>query len=100
MLALYRSDRQTEALAVYRDARGALDELGIEPSERLRRLEKQILTHDPALELAPEQAGASRSPLPGALVAEPPFPFVGRADELATLHSLLERAEAGRAAWC
>src|SRR4051812_4881145 len=95
MLALYRSDRQTEALAVYRDARGALDELGIEPSERLRRLEKQILTHDPALELAPGGRPPRPVPRPGALVGAPPFPFVGRVDELSALHSLLDRAGAG-----
>ena len=46
MLALYRSGRQAEALEVYRDARAALDELGIEPSAALKQLEKQILTHD------------------------------------------------------
>ena len=95
MLALYRGDRQAEALAAYREARTALAELGIEPSERLRRLEKQILTHDAALELAPEERAGKPVPLPGALVAEPPFPFVGRADELSALHSLLDRAESG-----
>jgi DNA-binding NarL/FixJ family response regulator/DNA-binding SARP family transcriptional activator len=52
MLALYRSDRQAEALEAYRQARRDLmDELGIEPSESLRRLEHAILQHDPALEL-------------------------------------------------
>jgi YVTN family beta-propeller protein len=52
MLALYRSGRQAEALEVYRDARRLLvEELGIEPSAALQRLEQSILTHDPALEL-------------------------------------------------
>jgi YVTN family beta-propeller protein len=51
MLALYRSGRQAEALAAYQDARHALvDELGIEPGTTLQRLERQILTHDDALE--------------------------------------------------
>jgi YVTN family beta-propeller protein len=51
MLALYRSDRQAEALAAYRDARRMLDdELGLEPSESLQRLERAILVHDPTLE--------------------------------------------------
>ena len=50
MLALYRSDRQAEALAAYRDARRMLDdELGLEPSESLQRLEHAILVHDSAL---------------------------------------------------
>ena len=37
MLALYRSGRQAEALEAYRDARAALDELGLEPGAELRR---------------------------------------------------------------
>jgi DNA-binding SARP family transcriptional activator len=48
MVALYRDGRQAEALEAYRDARAALDELGIEPSEQLRNLEKSILTQDAA----------------------------------------------------
>jgi predicted ATPase/DNA-binding SARP family transcriptional activator len=50
MLALYRCDRQADALQVYQDARRALVEgLGIEPGERLRELERGILAQDPAL---------------------------------------------------
>jgi DNA-binding SARP family transcriptional activator/DNA-binding beta-propeller fold protein YncE len=52
MLALYRADRQAEALDAYQKARHALiDELGLEPSESLQRLQHAILQHDPALEL-------------------------------------------------
>lgn len=41
MLALYRSGRQAAALAAYQDARRTfVDELGIEPSPALRRLEQ------------------------------------------------------------
>jgi DNA-binding SARP family transcriptional activator len=94
MLALYRSGRQAEALAAYREARAALDALGLEPGFALRELERQILTHDAALELA-RLREAERRPLPGALVPASPFPFVGRAGELARLRALLERAEAG-----
>jgi transcriptional activator len=50
MLALYRSDRQTEALELYRRTRETLsEELGIEPSPALQQLERAILQHDPAL---------------------------------------------------
>jgi DNA-binding SARP family transcriptional activator/streptogramin lyase len=54
MLALYRSGRQAEALEVYRSGRKLLaDELGLEPGEGLRRLEKGILEQDPALAAPP-----------------------------------------------
>ena len=44
MLALYRCDRQADALKAYQDARRTLvEELGIEPGERLRELERAIL---------------------------------------------------------
>ena len=59
MLALYQSGRQAEALDVYRRGRTLLaEELGLEPGEELRRLEKAILEHDPALAppLAPRRA--------------------------------------------
>jgi DNA-binding SARP family transcriptional activator len=94
MLALYRSGRQAEALAAYREARAALDALGVVPGAELRQLERQILTQDPSLDLA-RLLAAGRVSLPGALVPAPPFPFVGRATELAALRSLLERAETG-----
>ena len=50
MLALYRSGRQAEALRAYeRHRRMVSEELGIEPSPELRRLEEQILLHDERL---------------------------------------------------
>ena len=50
MLALYRAGRQAQALQVYQDGRQHLAaELGLEPSEALRRLERQILEQDPEL---------------------------------------------------
>jgi DNA-binding SARP family transcriptional activator/WD40 repeat protein len=52
MLALYRSERQADALQAYQNARRTLvGELGIEPGERLRALEQGILNQDPQLEL-------------------------------------------------
>ena len=56
MLALYRSDRQADALQAYQDARRRLvEELGIEPGERLRELEGAILAQDAALALPAAQ---------------------------------------------
>ena len=51
MLALYRSGRQAEALAGYRELRRLLaTELGIEPSPATRALERRMLQQDPALD--------------------------------------------------
>ena len=67
MLALYRSGRQADALAAYREARARLkEELGLEPGDELQQLERGILTHDPAL--APPRHGAPK-PRPGRLAA-------------------------------
>lgn len=63
MLGLYRADRQADALEAYRQARHVLiDELGIEPSESLQRLQQAILRHDPALEAPTGTAGIPVTP--------------------------------------
>ena len=73
MLALYRSGRQSEALAVYQDARRTLtEELGLEPSEELQRLERAILVHDPALEAGPTGEPALRPGRTDANTSSPP----------------------------
>ena len=92
MLALYRCDRQAEALQAYQDARRKLvEELGIEPGERLRELERAILAQDPALVLASAESAATK---PAAQV--PAIAFVGRERELGELIAGLEDACAGR----
>ncbi len=59
MLALYRSGRQAEALAVYAEARRAfVDELGIEPGPALRELERAVLAQDPSLATPLRRDGA------------------------------------------
>lgn len=50
MLALYRADRQAQALEVFQRGRQLLaQELGLQPGEALRELERQILDQAPAL---------------------------------------------------
>jgi DNA-binding SARP family transcriptional activator len=104
MLALYRSERQAEALQAYQDARRALvEELGIEPGERLRELERAVLAQDPALALpaalppAPPPAAPAAPAAPrraarrlvSVLVAEP---VPGAALDPEALHALLDDA--------
>lgn len=54
MLALYRSGRQSEALAEYQTIRSRLDlELGVEPGRNLRMIHQAILSQDRELDLMP-----------------------------------------------
>jgi DNA-binding SARP family transcriptional activator len=84
MLALYRSDRQADALQAYQDTRIALtEELGIEPGERLRELERAILGQDPALALVEvETPEPPEEP-------EPPPPTAGPAPSARRLVSIV-----------
>ena len=60
MLALYRSGRQADALALYRRTRTTfMDELGIEPGPELQELERSILLHDESLQRAPARGAAA-----------------------------------------
>jgi DNA-binding SARP family transcriptional activator len=83
MLALYRSGRHGDALAVYQDFRRKLnDELALEPSVELRELQGLILNQDPTLELP-------RGPTPAA-----------KGDDAAMLGNLRAGLEAlARGAW-
>lgn len=72
MLALYRSGRQAEALETYREARRLLvDELGLEPSPALQRLERAVLSQDPSLELVSRSEPAAVVPTPSSRERRP-----------------------------
>ena len=83
VLALYRAERQADALAAYRRARDMLaTELGLEPGEDLRRLEQAVLRQE-----VPAAPSPARHNLPAPLTS-----FLGREQDLARLEGLLDEA--------
>ncbi|WP_370943378.1 BTAD domain-containing putative transcriptional regulator [Amycolatopsis sp. cg5] len=93
MRALYECGRQTEALGVYREGRQLLlDELGVEPGEKLRELHTRILTGDLERPKSPDRT--PEKPPRHAVVPRqlPPdiADFTGRAEQVeAVLRSAL-----------
>jgi predicted ATPase/DNA-binding SARP family transcriptional activator len=94
MLALYRTGRQADALRAFQETRTRLvDELGIDPSPALQRLERQILNHDPEL-AAPASLSPERN-LASARASLPPqaTPLIGREREIGEVTDLLRRPD-------
>ncbi|MFI7010064.1 BTAD domain-containing putative transcriptional regulator [Streptomyces sp. NPDC050145] len=94
MLALYRSGRQAEALAVYADTRRLLaDELGVDPRPGLAELQQRILNADPSLAepSAPAAEPAATPVRPAQLPATVPD-FTGRASFVDELSEVLSSA--------
>lgn len=95
MLALYRSGRQAEALAVYADTRRLLaDELGVDPRPGLSELQQRILRADPGL----AEPSAPRAEPPVAPVRPAQLPatvpdFTGRTAFVSELGAVLASAE-------
>ena len=96
MLALVRGGRQAEALRAYQRAREILiDELGIEPSERLRRMEHMVLTQDPGLDVSADPNVRNGPPVPNRSTGTVFLPagitsFIGRDDEVSKVKRLLD----------
>lgn len=85
MVALYRSGRQVDALAVYDRLRHALhDELGLAPSDELRDVHHAVLNHSPSLAWQSPRARPAARVLP----RRNPL-FTGRDAEVARLRGLL-----------
>lgn len=85
MLALYRSGRQAEALAVYQRGRARLvDELGLDPSAELRELEQAVLRHDPRLNAPVPPSAGPTVQLPVRLAS-----LIGQAESLDQASELL-----------
>lgn len=87
IVALYRSDRQADALRAYRRARSVLvDELGVEPSQALRELEAAVLAQDDQI-LRGDERQEPLLTLPAALALDDSL-MVGRDPELDRLGEL------------
>ncbi len=83
MIALYRGGRQADALRAFERLRTLLrDDLGIDPSPPVARIELQILHQDPRLELV---ATAPPTNLPSASSS-----FVGRNEEIRSVEKALD----------
>ncbi|WP_432573526.1 AfsR/SARP family transcriptional regulator [Kineococcus sp. SYSU DK005] len=104
VLALYRSNRQADALRAYEQGRALLaDALGVDPGPQLRRLHELVLRQDPELD-APEPAAApagagARPAAAGArevpavrrpALPAPPTALLGRDDDLARVQRLVD----------
>jgi DNA-binding SARP family transcriptional activator len=99
MIALFRSDRQSDALRTFAKARRALvDELGIEPGPGLRQLHERILRSDPQLIWRDQTAAGGAGAAGGAAVWLPPAlpDFVGREEAMAAALRTLPDAPSGR----
>lgn len=92
MTALYRSDRQADALATYARARDRLaDELGIDPGQALQQLELAILRQDPSIAAPTPAAPAAIATRSRSRVPKPTTPTFGREALVEKVRDLLRR---------
>jgi DNA-binding SARP family transcriptional activator len=93
MRALYRSDRQADALRVFGELAHRLDEdLGVAPSTRLRRLEEDVLLQRATLDFTAPKSVTQAIPGRGWSSIR----FIGRRRELQRLVELYDEARQGQ----
>ncbi len=102
MLALYRSGRKADALALFQETQRLLaDELGLDPGPGLREMQRRILASDPSLDTprrdGPAVAG-SRHAGAGVIKTSRSLPpdlpeFTGRSGEVRRLAGMLEASD-------
>lgn len=79
LVALYRSQRQADALRAFQQCRRRFnDDLGLDPGPHLRRLEQDILDHAPTLEAPPSTATRLTVTDPRPVVGTDTASFIGR----------------------
>lgn len=99
MLALYRSARQVEALESFQEIRSIfIEELGLEPSDRLCDLQRAILSRNASLDVEPQAADQMATARAATAVVPRQLPaaiseFTGRQEVLRDLVALLSAAD-------
>ncbi|MGW6933603.1 BTAD domain-containing putative transcriptional regulator [Lentzea sp. NPDC054927] len=87
MVALFRCDRQADALAVFEDGRRILaGELGVDPGPLLRQAQQDVLTGKAALR---QVAPVTATPVPPAMLPADVPELAGRDPQLRQLRDLL-----------
>ena len=95
-LALYRANRQADALGALRRARQtSADELGVDPGPALRALEADILAQSPALEAPVAVPTVASAPMP---VKDASEDLVDRTREVAQIRNAVSGLALGQSA--
>ncbi len=106
MIAMYRLNRQADALSAYQRLRTRLnEELGIDPCKQVQEIHQQVLSADRTLVSAPcippiasVDSSAPVAPAPRQFIRQVPHDiakFVGRVDLIKDIHDLISEPRDG-----